>query len=153
VGRLRLRPGPQGALRGGDLLLAHVPRSAASRCRGPHRRDLLGGPFGLHVRRRAHAGGVPRPRPGRRPVRRRVPRGPAPPDGLVPAGPAPAAIVLVAAAHADATCPPDALPLAPTGLGTPAAAVAVTRELAPRSAPAAPHVVTLSTAGAPRDRL
>ncbi len=62
-------------------------------------------------------------------------------------------IVLVVAAKAEATYLPDDLPLVLTGLGKTAAAVAVTRELASRSDPAATHVVNLGTAGALRDGL
>ena len=36
-----VRPGPQGPLRGGHLLVADVPRPGPARRRGPHRRDLL----------------------------------------------------------------------------------------------------------------
>ena len=44
----------KGALRGGHLVLADVPRPGPPGRRGPHRRDLLGRPLGLHVRRRRH---------------------------------------------------------------------------------------------------
>ena len=40
--RVGVRPGPQGALRGGHLLVADVPRPGAAGRRGPHRPDLLG---------------------------------------------------------------------------------------------------------------
>ena len=53
VGRVGVRPGPQGPLRGGHLLVADVPRPGAPRRRGPDRRDLLRGALRLHLRRRA----------------------------------------------------------------------------------------------------
>ena len=48
-----VRPRAEGALRGGHLVLADVPRPGPPRRRGPHRRDLLGRPLRVHVRRRA----------------------------------------------------------------------------------------------------
>ena len=47
-----VRPGPQGALRGGHLLVPDVPRPGPPGRRGPHRPDLRGGALGVHVRRR-----------------------------------------------------------------------------------------------------
>ena len=70
VARQRLRPGPQGALRGGHLVLADVPGPRAAGRRGPDRRDLLRRPVRLHVRRRARPRRVRRPGRHRRPVSR-----------------------------------------------------------------------------------
>ena len=47
-----LRPGPQGAVRGGHLHLADVPRPGPPGRRGPDRRDRRGRPQRLHLRRR-----------------------------------------------------------------------------------------------------
>ncbi len=90
VDRQLVRPGPQGSLRGGHLLLADVPRARPSGRRGPDRRDLLRGAVGCDVRRGAVARRAPRARLHRHPVRRRLQRGPPPPHRLVAAGPAPA---------------------------------------------------------------
>ena len=54
--RVGVRPGPQGPLRGGHLLVADVPRPGPPGRRGPHRRDLLRRALGLHVRRRRDPG-------------------------------------------------------------------------------------------------
>ena len=58
--RVGVRPGPQGALRGGHLVVADVPRPGPPRRRGPDRRDLLRRPVGLHLRRRPQPRGAPR---------------------------------------------------------------------------------------------
>ena len=83
VERHRFRPRPEGALRGGHLLLADVPGPGAARRRGPDRRDLLGCPLRLHLRRSARPAGVRRPGRRRHPVGRRLRRGPAPARRLV----------------------------------------------------------------------
>ena len=72
VDRVGVRPGPQGALRGGHLLVADVPRPGPPGRRGPHRPDLLRAAVLLHVRRRHDARGVPRAGGRRRPVGRRA---------------------------------------------------------------------------------
>ena len=51
--RVGLRPGPQGAVRGGHLDLADVPRPGPPRRRGPDRRDHRRRAQLLHLRRRA----------------------------------------------------------------------------------------------------
>ena len=49
-GGVRLRPGPQGAVRGGHLHLADVPRPGPARRRGPDRLDHRGRAQLLHLR-------------------------------------------------------------------------------------------------------
>ncbi len=78
-----LRPGPQGALRGGHLVLPDVPRPGPSRRRGPDRPDLRGRPVRGDVRRGAHAPRAARAGAGRHPVRRRVHGGTPAADQLV----------------------------------------------------------------------
>ncbi len=46
-----VRPGPQGAVRGGHQHVADVPRSRAPRRRGHHRRDRRRRALGVHLRR------------------------------------------------------------------------------------------------------
>ncbi|GMA88588.1 hypothetical protein GCM10025868_38380 [Angustibacter aerolatus] len=52
---VRVRPGPQGPVRGGHLELAHPPRPRAPGRRGPARPHHVRRPQRLHVRRRPHA--------------------------------------------------------------------------------------------------
>ena len=52
--RERVRAGPQGAVRGGHLERAAVPRPGPSRRRGPHRHHHRRRALGLHLRRRGH---------------------------------------------------------------------------------------------------
>ena len=51
VERVGLRPGAEGPLRGGHLVVADVPRPGPTGRRGPHRPDLLRRAVLLHVRR------------------------------------------------------------------------------------------------------
>ena len=50
-----VRPGPQGAVRGGHLLVADVPRPGAARRRGPDRRDRRRRAQRVHLRRRGRS--------------------------------------------------------------------------------------------------
>ena len=61
-----VRAGPQGAVRGGHLLGAHVPGSGAARRGGPDRHDRGRPALLLHLRRRPRPGRVRRPRRSRR---------------------------------------------------------------------------------------
>ena len=64
---VRLRPGPQGAVRGGHLHLADVPRPGPAGRRGPDRPDHRRRAQRLHLRRRRVPGGLPAGRSGCRP--------------------------------------------------------------------------------------
>ena len=76
--RLGVRPRPQGAVRGGHLLLAHAARPPAPGRGGPARQHLRRRALGLHLHRRRVARGVPRARDARCAVRVRL-RGGTPP--------------------------------------------------------------------------
>ncbi|CAK7282449.1 hypothetical protein SGPA1_20415 [Streptomyces misionensis JCM 4497] len=75
VGGVVVRPRPQGAVRGGHLHLADVPRPGPPGRRGPDRLDHRGRPLLLHLRRRGLPGGVRRAGHRRHPERGRLRRG------------------------------------------------------------------------------
>ncbi|CAG6394511.1 hypothetical protein SCOCK_270092 [Actinacidiphila cocklensis] len=73
--RVGVRPGAQGAVRGGHLDLTDVPRPGAARGGGPDRLDHRRGAQLVHVRRRRLAGRVRAQRDRRHPERRGIRRG------------------------------------------------------------------------------
>src|SRR5690606_11355097 len=136
-----VRAGPQGALRGGHLLLPDVPRSGAARGRGPDRPDHRRRPLGLHLRRCQQPRRVPRACRGRDPVGRRLLRGRAAGDVVV-------GYLVVAAVAEEARYVPDRIPVLVTGIGKTAAAVAVTRDLSAQEDLSDLVVLNIGTAGA-----
>ena len=77
LGRVGVRPGAEGDVRGGHLALAHVHRPAAPRGRGPARLDHVRRALRVHLRRRHLHGRLPRAGAARGAVGRGVRRGPA----------------------------------------------------------------------------
>ena len=87
--RERLRAGPQGAVRGGHLHGAAVPRPGPARRRGPDRPDRRRRALGVHLRRRGQPRRVARARRRRGADRGRLRRGPPPVHRLVSTVPDP----------------------------------------------------------------